>query len=187
MKSFDHQTALETYTAERYERQLQEARNVVSKLDGSILTQPRPGGKWSVAALFDHMNVMNRLYGDKVDAVIAAASESARRDWSPTLAGRILRWAVNTHLELPTVSNFVPPNPISEPAGVDRFLAGLEALISLQKRSSDLHWKSVRVSSPASQFVRLNLGDVFLVLADHTDRHLRQIGEYVRSLSDHSR
>ncbi len=179
-KKFTDQTAVRAYAAERFRAQLRQVRHVTADLDAASMTKPRPGGKWSIAALFDHMAVMNRLYLAKLEPLLTSAAPSPRKDWSPTLAGRLLLWGVNTQLKLPTAPVFVPPDPESDPKAVQRFIDGHEAMASMLERSAHVHWKSVRVSSPAADFVKLNLGDVFLALADHTDRHLRQIEATIR-------
>jgi hypothetical protein len=172
---FTEQTALNAYCRERLADQQQATRVIVSTVNVSMLTAPRPGGKWSIAAIFDHMAVMNRLYLQKLEPAIETAAPSGQRAWSPTLAGSLLRWAVNTRFKLPTAPLFKPPDLASDPEAITRFLDSHEELAVLLERCADVHWKSVRISSPASDLVRVNLGDVFLTLVEHTRRHLRQI------------
>ena len=172
---FTEQTAIAAYCRERLAAQLRHARDLTSDRDSLYLTEPRPGGKWSIAALFDHMAILNRLYLHEIQPALEMASHSTRRAWSPTLAGRILLWAVNTKLKLPTAPVFHPPDPSSDPNAITRFLVSHQEIADLLDRSVDVHWKSVRVSSPASSFVKLNLGDVFLTLTDHAQRHLAQV------------
>lgn len=174
---FREQTAVGTYCRRELENQLRDARRIASDVDAPMLTRPRPGGKWSIAAIFDHMAIMNRLYLQKLEPALDAAPHSARRDWSPTLFGRFLRRGVNTRMKLPTLPLFNPPDPASEPGAIERFVSSHLEMSSLLDRSGDVHWRTISVSSPAADFVKLNLGDAFLILTEHTNRHMAQIAE----------
>ena len=174
MKTFSDQHDVATYVRSALAEQLERAK-ALTTADESALVRPREGGGWSPAAIFDHLSVMNRLYLPKIEVATASAEPAARRDWKPTIGGRMLRWSVTTSLKLKTPTLFRPPDPASDPGAVSRFLRSHEDLLRALDRSSDLHWKSVRLSSPASGLVSLNLGDVFVVLAEHGERHLKQI------------
>lgn len=175
MKTFSDQHELATYVRSALAAQLKRAKALAATADESALQKPREGGGWSPAAIFDHLSVMNRLYLPKIESATASAEPASPRNWKPTLSGRLLRWSVTTPLKMKTPALFRPPDPASDPNAVSRFLRSHEDLLRAVDRSSDFHWKSVRVSSPAASFVSLNLGDVFVVLADHGERHLKQI------------
>jgi hypothetical protein len=119
---FTEQTALYVYCRERLADQQQATRGIVSTVNVPTLTAPRPGGKWSIAAIFDHMAVMNRLYLQKLEPAIETAAPTGQRAWSPTLAGSLLRWAVNTRFKLPTAPLFKPADLDSDPEAIPRFL-----------------------------------------------------------------
>lgn len=175
MKTFTDQHELATYVRSALADQVKRAKALTTVADEGALMRPRDGGGWSPAAIFDHLAVMNRLYLPKIELATASAEPAARRDWKPTFSGRLLRWSVTTSIKLKTPSVFRPPDPTSNPDAVTRFLRSHEDLLRALDRSSDLHWKSIRLASPAASFVSLNLGDVFVVLADHGERHLKQI------------
>lgn len=173
--SFSNQNDLATYAGKRLSSQMERARQLVSEIDQHVLTQPRADGGWSPAAVLDHLAIMNRLYIPKIELAIASAEPSPSRDWSPTMGGRLIRWSVTTSMKVKTPSLFKPNDPRSDAASADRFLRSQEELLDALERSMPFHWRSMRLSSPASKFVKLNLGDVFVTLADHGDRHLNQI------------
>ncbi len=175
MRSFSDQKELAAYARERLTNQLGRARRLVGGVDDGRLTQPRPDGGWSPAAILEHLAVMNRLYLPKLDTAMATAEPSSRRDWRPTVGGRLIRWAVTTSIKVKTPSVFKPIDPKCDADSLSRFLCSQEEVLSALERGAALHWKSVRLSSPASNLITLNLGDVFVVLADHGDRHLNQI------------
>lgn len=181
MRSFSDQNELATYLREQLTHQLERARNLVNGVDESTLTQPRGDGGWGPAANLEHLAIMNRLYLPALERAIASSEPASRRDWGPTIGGRLIRWSVTTPMKLKTPALFKPDDPSSDAESLTRFLRSQEELLKALRRSEPLHWKSVRLSSPASTFVKLNLGDVFVVLADHADRHLDQIESLLAS------
>lgn len=179
MQTFSDQTALAAYARERLTSQLERAQSLVAGADEATFTRPRPDGGWSPASILDHLSVMNRLYLPRIERAIATAVPSSRRDWRPTLTGRMLRRGVTTSMKIKTLSIFKPEDPKSDSHSLDRFLSSQGDLLRTLDSSKELHWRSVRLSSPASELVKLNLGDIFVVLADHGDRHLAQIESHL--------
>lgn len=182
LRPFSSQTDLASYARKKLQDQIKRSRALVSDISHDVLMRPGRDGGWSAAAILDHLAVMNRLYIPKVERAIANAEPSTLRNWSPTLGGRMIRLSVNTKMKVPTPKVFRPDNPHSDRAAFERFLASQEELLAALDRGENLHWKSVRISSPASTVVKLNLGDVFLVLAEHGDRHLDQMEALLNDL-----
>ena len=58
---------------------------------------------------------------------------------------------------------------------VGEFLDRQHELERLIERSLDREWRRVRLSSPVSRFIRMNVGDAFTVIVRHAERHFRQI------------
>lgn len=175
IQSFANQSQLATYVRERLAHQMKRAGTLALGVDQRTLTQPRADGGWSPAAVLDHLAIMNRLYIPKLDQAIVSAEASPNRGWRPTVGGRLIRWSVTTSIKVKTPALFKPKDPNSDAGSLDRFLRSHEELLDALERSTPLHWQSVHLTSPASSFIKLNLGDVFIVLANHGDRHLNQI------------
>jgi hypothetical protein len=58
---------------------------------------------------------------------------------------------------------------------LDEFRARLRDTALLLERARRLEWNRIRLASPISRLVRLNLGDCFAINAAHARRHLGQI------------
>jgi hypothetical protein len=58
---------------------------------------------------------------------------------------------------------------------VEAFLQMQQEIARLLREGADLDWRSIRISSPVNRLVRLNLGDAYVVLVIHTQRHLNQV------------
>ena len=58
---------------------------------------------------------------------------------------------------------------------VGLYLKRLDETSTLLDAAAGLEWQRLRLSSPVSPLLRLNLGDAFTILANHDTRHMRQI------------
>lgn len=161
---------------ERIEAQ---AKGDLAGLDQSGMDWRPPAGGWSVAQVLEHMVITNELYMPRVAALIthAATSQGEARAWKPSLMGRILIKAVlpTTPRKVKTLAK-LEPDPVPGPDVVTRFLGTVREITDLLWRSKGIDMRKPRMTSPVSPlFRRLNLGDAFVILVAHTQRHMQQI------------
>ena len=77
-------------------------------------------------------------------------------------------------LRLPTARVF-EPGLTPRPRVVEAFLRMQQEIARLLREGTDLDWRGVRLSSPVNRLFRLNLGDAYVILVIHTQRHLNQV------------
>lgn len=181
METFHDQAALASYCSTKLSRQIERARALVADLSPEQRRQPREHGGWSIDQILEHLATINGQYIDQIGRVEDAADASG--EWSPTLAGRFLRWTVTTPRKLKTPRIFEPQPLQASDNALKHFAASQSELLDLIERYQNVSWKKARTSSPASPIMRLNLGDCFLILADHGERHLSQIEEQRAALT----
>jgi hypothetical protein len=153
------------------------ARPLVAVTPGQLAWSP-PGGGWSVGQVLEHLVANNQSYFGpieqhlaKVDRVAVSGEDAT---WKPTIVGNLLVRSLQSPRKLPAPKLWQPgPSPRSRIADV--FLDSMAQLGQLIERGRDRRWQAVRLRSPASALIRLNLGDVFLALVVHAERHLGQI------------
>lgn len=158
------------------------ARRLTADLPEASLHVVPPAGGWTIAQVFEHLLVSHGLYVDRVGPAIAAVrkvpAERAppARPWKPTLFGRMLIAAVGPDFRprLPTARVF-EPGPVPRPHVFEAFLQMQQEIARLLREGADLDWRSVRLSSPVNRLIRLNLGDAYVILVIHTQRHLNQV------------
>lgn len=144
-----------------------------------------PGGGWSVGQVLEHLVTTDREYVAKLRPVIAAARARGRTGgagaWRPSLLGGMLARAIDpaSTKPVPSPKSFRPAGPHGGDV-VARFRAARQEIAALMDEAAGLDLRRVRLGSPVSRLIRLNLGDAFLVLTLHAERHLGQI-ERVRS------
>jgi uncharacterized damage-inducible protein DinB len=147
--------------------------------DADLLHSPAPGA-WSVAEVLEHLVLGDRLYLDTLRERCADARARGRmsrgRRWKASLVGglleRSLRPAATRKMRAPRV---LQPGPSPRPGALGAYLAQLEEIAASVRQNADLDWQRVRLTSPVSRLVRMNLGDAYHVLASHGERHLGQI------------
>ena len=141
--------------------------------------RPRPRA-WSTAQVLEHLALAAGLYLQRMRNALdhRRGRIGARRPapWRPTLWGRVLLWAID-----PGGAPWVPvprafaPGPMPRPTVRADFRRTQEELLELLARADGLDLNRVRLGSPVSGLIRLNLGDCFALLVTHAERHAGQL------------
>jgi hypothetical protein len=148
-------------------------------LDRNAMQWQPPAGGWSVAQVLEHMVIANTLYLDEMRDMVRDAGKSTApaRSWKPSLMGNLLiRTLVPTATrKLPTAGK-LEPGPAPEPDVIPRFLGTMRDTADLLWRAKGIDMRKPRMTSPVSSLVRrLNLGDGFVIIVAHSQRHMGQI------------
>jgi|SRR5688572_17316721 len=149
--------------------------------DDAALAWAPPGGAWSVGQVFEHLSVANDDYLEVLRRVLADASRSGRvagpdTSWRASFAGGFLTRSMESPRKLPAPKSWRPA-PTPRPDVIAEFLRRQREIIELIERSKTLEWRRVRLASPVSSLIRMNVGDAFTILVRHAERHFRQIDE----------
>jgi len=147
-----------------------------------------PEGGWSAGQVFEHLCVANDSYLTVLRAVVDQSRSSVVPDdttWSPSLMGRLLARSMESTRKLPAPKQWQPaPEPRANV--IPEFLARQREIVGLIERSSGSRWQGVRMASPVSSLVRMNIGDAFTILVKHEQRHFRQIDRVLERSRGHS-
>lgn len=174
---FQNQDALYACVRQRLASQIETVEKLTGELNAEQRRQAREDGGWSIDQILIHLARVNETYGRKLEpfSAQAATNDGVASRWKSTLAGRALRWSVTTSRSVKTPRIFRPEVLEYEGDAVDAFLNSQRAILVLLDRLRSMTWSTLRCSSPLSSLVRLNAGDVFLILALHGDRHVKQL------------
>jgi len=150
------------------------ARRLTADLSDAELHRTPADGGWSLAQIFEHLLVSHGLYLAKLRPLIAAAPRTPpRRPWRPSWFGKLLIRAMEPSAKRRRTQRvFTPGAP--RPRVVHAFLDMQHEFADLLKAAEGLDWRALRLTSPVSRLIPLNLGDAFLVLVMHAERHLQQ-------------
>lgn len=154
-------------------------------LDAGQLAWRPPGGGWGVGLLLEHLCVANDSYltmlRPRIYARNAAHSEQGTAFWEPSVAGWILVAGLRSKRRLPAPSMYRVTEP--REGVLDAFLARQQMAMTFLRATAALDWTRLRLSSPVSRLVRINLGDAFTIMCVHAQRHIKQM-ERVRDLAE---
>jgi len=145
----------------------------------AVLDWRPPDGGWSIGQVFEHLILANEDYLAAIQRALDTRSPDGRgtfaaTPWKPSLAGRLLVRSFESPRKsrAPTMWR---PSPVARPNVIGEFLARQRRLAELIDRSTAFDWQRVRLASPVSSLIRMNIGDAFTILVTHAERHFRQI------------
>lgn len=161
-------------------------RGLVNSMPVEDLNRRPATGRWSVADCVAHVAKSNREYLTPMRDALARADVASKRTFRQTFVGG---WMVRK-LEPPVKGKQRSPKLFLPPTGVEhdrtRLLADFEKvqgeLLVLLERAGSRDLSRVKMSSPASKFLRMNLWDAFRILAAHERRHLWQARNVAKEL-----
>jgi len=145
---------------------------------------PRADGGWSMQAVLEHMVRTNDAYLVPMRALVERLRRRTPTEprWRATFSGRWLARSLEMRLPLPAPRR-VQPGPTARPDVLDAVIASHHEIVSLMTPLLDADWTAEHMTSPLSALVRLNVGDAFVVLLRHSERHTAQIERLVRELA----
>ena len=136
-----------------------------------------PDGGWSASQVFEHLCIANDSYLDELCRLVPASRTgfgAANAFWKPSLAGKLLVHSMESPRKL-RAPRIWTPGPTPRPNVISEFLRRQGDIEELVRRSLAHDWRSLRLASPASKLIRMNVGDAFTVLVRHEQRHMRQV------------
>lgn len=158
------------------------ARRATDGLDEARLRAVPPGGGWSMGQVLEHVIVLDGDYMAAMARVLdqAGAPAGGHRPWRPTLAGRLLVWAMReqNRLKAPTAPRYDGLTPRADVAAA--FGQHVSDLAGLLRRADGHDLRALRVRSPVNGAIVVNLGDAARMLVVHAERHMGQL-ERVRA------
>jgi hypothetical protein len=148
-------------------------------VDRAALNWQPPEGGWSAGQVLEHLCVANDSYLVELRDLLSRSApagtwKSGDVAWRPSFAGRLLVSSMESPRKLPAPKIWRPV-PAPRPDVIAEFLARQREIAALIERSMGTEWRRVRMASPVSRFIRMNIGDAFTVLVRHAERHFRQI------------
>jgi hypothetical protein len=157
----------------------------LEQLDRAALDWQPPEGGWTAAQALDHLCVANDSYLVELRRLMSRSASTGGRSvgaagWRPSFAGRFLAKSMESARKLPTPTMW-QPTPTPRPNVIAEFLARQREIEALIERSMTTEWQRLRMASPVSRFIRMNIGDAFTVLVRHAERHFRQIDNRLAS------
>jgi hypothetical protein len=150
--------------------------------DGVSNTQfnwkPSPGS-WSMAQCFDHLNITAKKMLDGMEPAIQKARAAGQLAEGPFVYGflgrlfnRMTAPPVKKRMSAPAI--FRPGPEKKMETVVAEWAKTHERMKQVIESASGIDLQRVKLASPASSFIKLNLGIYFWVMTTHEKRHMWQ-------------
>lgn len=141
-------------------------------------TRPAPG-KWSVAECLAHLNATARQYQPVIQRAAGWGHSRGHYGQGPFgygLLGKLAVWILEPppRVRLPAPGVFRPVDHGSKNGVVEEFLGAREKYTECLWMANGLDLGRVKIASPTSPRVKVNLAGGFAFLAAHERRHLWQ-------------
>lgn len=152
-----------------------------------LAQQPAPG-KWSAAQCLEHLNSYGLYYLPAIEKAIGkvSGSQPAVRFKSSWLGNYFYRTMLPGNNGMPAKkmkapSKHTPGNDLNGKAVLNEFISQQEKLEQLITKAKAINISKASVGISIAPFIRLQLGDVFLFIVAHNNRHLLQAGRALLS------
>lgn len=132
-------------------------------------------GVWSIAQIVEHLMLTDAPCLEPISQLLRNAPRGEAR-WRATMMGRLITKAVEPQTRRKTRAGkgFLPGlHPRAEV--VTEYVAIRKRLLDLLVQSAGIDLNRVKTHYPIRAPFRYNLGDAFMILIRHTQRHLQQI------------
>jgi hypothetical protein len=156
-------------------------REFSSQSDAQFRWKPSPD-RWSMLECLQHLNLAERYYirtlQHKVDALgliqTSPADQTLESDW----IGKIMLYIVDpgTTMKFPAPGIIRPrrPEELSPAEVLSQFIELQSTLHDVLDKAVYLDWNKEKVSTLFGNWLKLRLGDTFLMLVAHSERHMNQ-------------
>ena len=163
---------------ESTKRNVDKAVTTFSRLSDLQLNWKPAAEVWSAGECINHLVTTNNLYLTKIEQILNSNNTGTENAYSYTqsLMGKMIAKAVNPAnvKKSKTFKVFLPDASRIKKAIVEDYINTSTKFIDQAMKMNQLDLRKVKLSSPVNFLIRLNLGDVLIIIPKHDERHLNQ-------------
>jgi hypothetical protein len=146
----------------------------------TLLHQPAPN-QWSGAQCLEHLNSYGRYYLPAIEKAIETGKTSGQAANPNFYSGWLGNYFTNTMKvnagkmkKMSSPKEHVPIADLDVPKVISEFIDQQEKLLVLLDVAKEIDVNKATVPISIAKFIKLKLGDVFLFLIAHNERHILQ-------------
>ena len=144
---------------------------------------------WSIGECLDHIIFTNELYFQKFEKIVNGQHKNpflAKFRFYPTLFGNLIKNSVDPKnaKKTKTFKVFEPLSSNYNAQIFENFNASQQKLIQYIQQFEKLHYSSFYIHSPVTNSIVLHLPTALEIITLHEQRHLIQIQNVYKSLSE---
>lgn len=155
--------------------------NVFKNLSEKQLNWRPSANKWSIGDCFDHLLITHKLYYDRMKNAVEEKSKVAgtvrgSEIFQHTLPGKMILKSVDPEnsKKLKTFKVFKPAGKSVSTDIVFDFAKEVDNMRLLAENLREVNLGRIKITSPLSRFIRMNIGDALMINLYHDNRHLNQ-------------
>jgi hypothetical protein len=160
--------------------------NVFGELNEDQLNRKLSPDKWSIGECIDHLVISHDQYLKNIRKIEFERIEPGNdsKPYKHTIFGNILVNSVSPEAtrKVKTFKVFKPIHKLIAIGVVDDYHRSLDELIEVARKFEGYDLIKIKISSPISSFIRLNLGDAFMIHLNHDRRHIDQANKVLEKL-----
>jgi len=141
--------------------------------------------KWSIAQIIEHLVISNNLYLPRIKNAMEKKekSENENTEFRNSLLGKIIFATMKpeSKITFKAPKIFLPSQNNLEKSIVEKYLSQKKEIITAINEAGSFNISKIKVSSPATKLLRLNLGEILLLTYIHNKRHAIQIENILNS------
>lgn len=187
MKRFNSNVLLDDLMADT--RQILLCASKLENLDHDAMqTQPAPG-KWSVAQVLEHLNFYSAFYLKAIEEKLHGNQTTPRQYFKPGWFGdyftKMMKPTADNQIKskMKALKSATPPPQIDGKAALTQFISDQHSLLNLLQIAKTTDLGKLRVPTSITKLVALKLGDTFRFFIAHEQRHMLQITNTLKSIS----
>jgi len=167
------------------ERNIQKALSNFSYLSENQLNWKLSSENWSVGECINHLLTTNKLYLAKIEKIMDLSPTVSEKDYlySQSFMGKMITKAVEpvNVKKFKTFKVFLPDKSTVRKTIVKEYISSSKKFIEYINKIRYLDLKKMKLSSPVNILIRLNLGDVLIIIPKHDERHLNQADRLMKT------
>ena len=148
-----------------------------------LMKQPTPDS-WSASQCLEHLNIYGRYYLPAIEKAILIAQKKGSKSQATFKSGWLGNYfynlmkpkndgSISSKMKAPKHS--IPPPEHDAKSIVAEFIDQQEKILQLLEQARNVNIAHIRIPISIMQWLRLKLGDTFLFLIAHNERHIAQL------------
>lgn len=166
---------LESYPT-RLQAKVDRGMKAVQGLSEEEINQQPEKGVWSCAQVMEHMLIVHGSYLEALLKLPELPQSDPSAEVRFTFWGRQIVKHGGPDGKMPAPKSMHPPARL-EPGTAERWREQSEKFIEVASGWMDRSIESYRIPDPPFPLIKLSLADMLEIIAEHTERHVRQIEE----------
>ena len=165
----------------KVERHLQTAIQRFQNVSEPLLNKPADNAGWSIAQCLEHLNSYGRYYLPAIEKAMAKAAGNKpvlyfQSSWLGNYFYKMMLPESNGGIKkkMKSPKDHQPGLQLNSEKVLNEFISQLEILGRLLTEAHDTDLNLAKVPVSIAPFIKLKLGDVFLFLTAHINRHVLQ-------------